>query len=298
MPWKCPNCKAFNFVAEAEARTFLRDKPTSTCHDCGYKLPVRKPRAERPETEVLRLARKIATKTGNRLVFPIDQSNNEVIGRAAGNLRSARSGVCPIATAEWIRMNKRGRAVARDEFEKLINERMEWMVVQQAGFLSETESRRLLAMQHEQHIDRYREMRGGTMEPPPEDASTELRKQFETTSMFQTIAKEAYQAEIRRQGGGWPGVEIAPSTAISELPLSLLTQIGKTSGGYYSLEFEAPSKMCHVVGIEVGSEGCRLMDANTGVWECSGPPQLASLIEVLVAELYSNYETYKLWHYP
>jgi len=248
---------------------------------------------------VLKQCRAIEQKSSAKLIFAIDQSNDPTIKqKAVGKLKSAQEGVCAMMTANWIRLNKESfsRRAAHLGFQTLVNEKMDSLVIEQVIYMLELDNRNKLVEQRQKAVGEYKTLTGGLQAPGP-TASTQVVELYKKIKLMDQIIAAAHDAEIKRQGGGYAGNNVGEDLPVKSLPLALLQLISKQGNGYYALSFNSTSGSGHIIGIEITSHTYRLMDANTGEWDCSGPPGVADLLKELLSTFYSSYASFTVYHY-
>lgn len=265
------------------------------CTACGFTSGL--PTANHDKDESL--STRIAKKSGAKLLLLIDQSNNSGIKQhVKGQLASANVGICAMMTAYWIGYHF--KYDDHDEkFKDLITIGLKELVVAQVVYNKETDSRQKLLEERNKAKQDYEKLKDAYEVKANSkyidlDLQTNKQQSCQKAEVLDKTVRAAYRAEINRMS-----LNLAKGDeVVNEEPLANLVSTVASSGpGFFAVSLHKPlgwlasfffSDIGHVFGLHVTDAGCRLMDANTGLWECSSLEVLKSLLKAHMQEIYDG----------
>jgi hypothetical protein len=121
-----------------------------------------------------------------------------------------------------------------------------------------------------------------------------VQKELEECQLYQEVDDLSHEAEITRQGGGYPGEALLTNYPLRNARQNIVRALKRK--GLFVLSYGG-RKDCHVVGINVTSQQCELIDANSGLWECISPDALCTLFECITEAFYEDFTSCDVFYY-
>jgi hypothetical protein len=228
---------------------------------------------------------------------------------AQGSCPGTNGGVCNAMTGEWIKHGAQNPSMqqASAAFGQTLHYNMPGLIEKQAqfegrlGFLK-SEQRQHKAEMSEQQKDLHdltpfiQDMEAGRLSPRKarqvNSWVADLESRMNTTShnIAETGARIAHaeKQEAASLGGGLPHTRTADNQRITEdfaHDLDRATQ----RPGFYALHMHAnDGGSGHVMGMEVGAQGCKFMDPNTGEFATRDRKAMLNVAVDHVGTLYMN----------
>jgi hypothetical protein len=245
-----------------------------------------------PSEEILK-ARGIAKKTGCRLVFEIDQSNHPIIENfAQGKFADAKAGVCAMMTAHWIKYGKSEASpgLAFEAFKQTVDGNMKTIIIDQTVYMHERDARKKLFEKYTTLRNEYKKTNNGSLLAPDPSANEQVKQKWKDGCFLKKVVDKAQKAERRRGGGGNPGNKICRAAELRDVKDNIVITLKKGGEGFFRVEYDG-GELGHVIGIHYTSSNCLLMDANSGLWECSSPVALEALFKAITDTFYHDFST-------